>query len=175
MRMRTTITATLFGIALAAAAAGGSTASAASTLCTPGRLQVSLGPAQGGMNATATTFVFTNVSGRTCVLSGYPGMAFIGGKGAMLAKRVIRGGTKLFKDPGARVVPLEPTGTSSFTVGTTMPQATTCPLTMELAITPPGGTTPLFIGTPGARGLYVCPGRVPVVSAVVPGARGALR
>jgi len=176
MRTATATTAIALGMAVVTLATTVGTATAATApLCTPGRLQLSQGSSQGGVGATATTFIFTNVSGRTCALAGYPGMAFIGNKGAVLAKRVVRGGTTLFKDPGARVVTLEPTGTASFSLGSTLPQRTACPLTIELAVTPPGGTTPLFIGTPGARGIYVCAGRKLVVSAVVAGTRGAVR
>lgn len=167
----TTITGAL--VAASVAVMPGAASAAQSPLCTPGRLQASIGTTQGGAGAVATTVILTNVSGRTCALGGYPGMAFIGDKGAILARRVTRGGTTLFKDPGPRVVTLEPTGAASFSVGSVTPQSAPCALTGEVAVTPPGARTSLYIGTPGARGIYVCPHRKLVVSAVVAGTRGA--
>lgn len=176
MRLMNIATVVTGALAVASMATLSSTASAAqASVCTPGRLQAAIGTTQGGAGSIATTVVLTNASGRTCVLAGYPGMAFIGGNGAVLARRVTRGGTALFRDPGARIVTLEPTGVASFSLGSVMPQRTPCPRTVEVAVTPPGARTSLYIGTPGARGIDVCAGRKLVVSAVVAGMRGALR
>jgi hypothetical protein len=52
---------------------------AQSTRCTAGDLQLSLGGGDAAAGTAYRTLRFTNVSGRSCTLQGYPGVSYVAG------------------------------------------------------------------------------------------------
>lgn len=165
-------------IALGAAAtllitAGPATAKVAPARCTNAALAASQGVGQAGAGSVSAVFVLTNKGSRTCVLGGYPGMAFIGQGGTVLRSTVKRGGTTLFTNPGPKVITLKKGAAASYSLGFTEPQSAKCARTTRVRITPPGSTTQLSLATAGAKAAYVCPGQPMVVSAMVAGRAGA--
>lgn len=149
------------------------TATAAPSRCTNAALQASQGLSQAGAGSTSTVFVLTNKGSRTCVLGGYPGMAFIGQGGTVVRSTVKRGGTTLFSNPGPKVITLKKGAAASYSLGSIDPQSGNCARTTRVRITPPGSTTQLSLATVGAKAVYVCPGQPMVVSAMVAGRAGA--
>ncbi len=148
-------------------------ATAAPARCTNAVLKASQGLGQAGAGSASTVFVLTNTGARTCVLGGYPGMAFIGRGGTVLRSTVKRGGTTLFTNPGPKLITLKKGAAASYSLGFTEPQSATCARTTRVRITPPGATTQLSLATTGAKAAYVCPGQPMVVSALVAGREGA--
>ncbi len=148
-------------------------AAAAPPRCATTGLQVSQGLNQGGAGTASTVFALRNASGRTCLLGGYPGMAFRTATGTLLRGTVRRGGSTAFRDPGAKVITLAPGGSASYSLAYTDPQTSTCRRTGQVQVTPPGATTSLTLRTPGQNAIWVCPGMPMTVSAVVAGRRGA--
>ncbi|MCU0307940.1 MAG: DUF4232 domain-containing protein [Thermoleophilia bacterium] len=144
-------------------------AQAATPRCEVGRLAVTLGPAQAGAGNQEQVYVLTNVSGRTCQLRGYPGMGFLAADGRLLRGTVTRGSTTLFRDPGPRTLLVRPGGRVSYSLGYVTPQTRACPVTAEVEVTPPNAVSTIFVRSR----IPVCAGQPMVVSAVVPGTRGA--
>ncbi len=150
-------------------------AAAAPPRCATTGLQVSQGLNQGGAGTASTVFALRNASGRTCLLGGYPGMAFRvhGNDNEWKYVTVRRGGSTAFRDPGAKVITLAPGGSASYSLAYTVPQTSTCKRTGQVQVTPPGATTSLTLRTPGQNTIWVCPGMPITVSALVAGRRGA--
>ncbi len=146
---------------------------AAPPRCATTGLQVSQGLNQAAAGTASTVFALRNVSGRTCLLDGYPGMAFRTATGTLLRGTVRRGGSTVFRDPGAKVITLAPGGSASYSLAYTVPQTSTCRRTGQVQVTPPGATTSLTLRTPGQNDIWVCPGMPITVSALVAGRRGA--
>ena len=158
-------------LALAAGATllGASAAQAATPRCVTERLAVTLGPSDAGAGNESQVYVLTNVSGRTCLLGGYPGMAFLSSTGKVLRGTVARGSTTLFRDPGPRTLTLRPGARVSYSLGFISPQTSACRTTAEVEVTPPNATRTLLVRSR----VSVCPGQPMTVSALVPGTRGA--
>ncbi len=150
-------------------------AAAAPPRCATTGLQVSQGLNQAAAGTASTVFALRNASGRTCLLGGYPGMAFRvhGNDNEWKYVTVRRGGSTAFRDPGAKVITLAPGGSASYSLAYTAPQTSTCRRTGQVRVTPPGATTSLTLRTPGQNVIWVCPGMPMTVSALVAGRRGA--
>lgn len=73
----------------------GNSAASASNLCKSSDLRLSLGGGDAGAGTTYRSLVFTNVSGRTCVIQGFPGVSYVGGDdGHQVGPAAYRDGTK---------------------------------------------------------------------------------
>lgn len=168
MRARAT-TLTIAGlIGLGAAAVPATAAEAmAAPACTPGRLAVSLGGSDGTAGSVVQTVVLRNVSGRTCRLGGYPGMAFYAASGAVLRSTVSRATTP-FGNVRPRTLVVRPGARASYGLLYVEPQTGPCPTTAEVAVTPPNATRSLLV----AARIPVCAGQPMTVSPIVPGAAG---
>lgn len=144
----------------AAAAAATTKAAAASTLttaagatttlqqdgCVVGELRVTLGQAQGAAGSTELPLVFTNVSGRTCVLDGFPGVSYVqgGADGAQVGAAATRSGAS------AGAVTLAPDSTATAMVRAVEVQnypADTCAPTpvAGLRVYPPNDTGSIYV------------------------------
>ncbi len=175
MSMTTTMRAGVGVAGVAALLLAVSPLAAAPPRCATTGLQVSQGLNQAAAGTVSTVFALRNASGRTCLLGGYPGMAFRvqGNDNEWKYVTVRRGGSTAFRDPGAKVITLAPGGSASYSLAYTVPQTSTCKRTGQVQVTPPGATTSLTLRTPGQNAIWVCPGMPITVSAVVAGRRGA--
>ncbi|MFC9516524.1 DUF4232 domain-containing protein [Nocardiaceae bacterium NPDC056970] len=135
----------------AAAASTPMTAAGATTAqqqagCVVSELRLTLGQAQGAAGSTELPLVFTNVSGRTCVLDGFPGVSYVqgGADGAQVGAAATRSGAST----GA--VTLTPGSTSTAMVRAVEVQnypADTCAPTpvAGLRVYPPNDTGSIFV------------------------------
>ncbi|MCW4355799.1 DUF4232 domain-containing protein [Hoyosella sp. YIM 151337] len=61
--------------------------------CTTAELDVSLGEPQGAAGSTVYALIFTNVSGDTCTLQGFPGVSYVtGADGSQIGRAAERSG-----------------------------------------------------------------------------------
>lgn len=134
--------------------------------CTLDELTVTSPGTQGAAGHQAAVIIFQNRGSRTCVLTGYPGVAALdqGGKPVANAERTPTGfvGGLASSSESLPVLHLAPSEQASATVeGTSVPQggATGCPTYSALAVTPPGETrsVTLPVGLPGCSPLQVHP------------------
>lgn len=144
----------------AAAAAATTKAAAASTLmtaagtaaaqqqagCVASELRLTLGQTQGAAGSTELPLVFTNVSGRTCVLDGFPGVSYVqgGADGAQVGAAATRSG----KTTGP--VTLAPNATATAMVRAVevrnYPEDTCAPTPVAgLRVYPPNDTGSIFV------------------------------
>jgi len=74
--------------------AAGTTAAQQQAGCVVSELRLTLGQGQGAAGSTELPLVFTNVSGRTCVLDGFPGVSYVqgGADGAQVGAAATRSG-----------------------------------------------------------------------------------
>ncbi|MFI6599878.1 DUF4232 domain-containing protein [Nonomuraea sp. NPDC050536] len=105
--------------------------------CGTAQLQVTLGHVDAGAGNRYAPLVFTNRSGTTCTLYGYPGLIMIDKQGDALRTRVRR-------EPGPRhTVTVKPGRSASAIVHWTVIQVgseTTCPAPYRLMVIPPDET-----------------------------------
>jgi len=113
--------------------------------CLTAELTVSLGPGNGAAGSTYYPIEFTNASGTTCSLYGYPGVSFIAASGAQV-------GAAAAEDPTypRLLVTLTPGSTVHaelrITDAQNYPPSTCDPVTaQQLKIFPPGQTSALNI------------------------------
>lgn len=122
----------------------GSSSAAGSTRCHASDLTVahaSNGAAAGSLSERVT---FTNTSGATCTLTGYPGMQMLGAQGQHLTTTVHRGAASSVPPVPERTVTLAPGGTASFIAGwadATGYAGATCPTSTQVEITAPNDYT----------------------------------
>lgn len=163
------------GALIAGAIAGitaASSATAAPPRCANSTLSAANGQGEGAAGTETSVFILRNTGRATCILGGYPGMAFISARGTVLANRVTRGSSVAFRDPGPRTITLRPGGTASYSLAWNGPQDAPCPTTARVLVTPPGSRQSLSLRTPGSTSISVCTGRPLIVSALVAGSRG---
>lgn len=153
-------------------ATAATSAAAAPPRCANSVLGLRPGPTDGAAGTLESVFVFRNAGRATCILGGYPGMAFISASGKVLANRVTRGSSVAFHDPGPRTITLRPGATASYSLAWNDAQTSPCPTTARVLVTPPGSRASITMRTPGATAISVCKGRPLIVSAVVAGSRG---
>ncbi len=139
-------------------------------MCQVAQLRVAAQTPNGAAGQIELTIGLTNVSPTACTLYGYPGLQLLDGNGAPLPTSVVRGGTTFgptaANQPPAQVT-LAPQATAAFTlhyedvpVGT----ETTCPVSAEVEVTPPGNVGHTAI----ALAIAPCGGGTVHVSPVYP-------
>ena len=113
--------------------------------CANGSLQVKLGPAQGYAGGVYRAIDFTNTSGASCTLYGYPGVSLVSGTHAQIgpaAKRTAtEQATRITLAPGA-------TGNTLLQIvnARNFPTATCSPVqATELRIYPPDQTAAVYL------------------------------
>jgi len=134
--------------------------------CTLDELNVTSPGTQGAAGHQAAVIVFENRGSRTCVLTGYPGVAALDQSGHQVAQaeRTPTGSIGGLSSAGEAlpVVTVAPAGKASATVeGTSVPVggASGCPTYSALEVTAPGETRSarLDVGLPGCSPLQVHP------------------
>jgi hypothetical protein len=128
-------------------------------LCRLSELSVTAGQSSGGAGQIVVPVLFRNVSSRTCLLQGYPGVAGLNAAGQQAAQAVR---TPFGQSGVPAPVTLAPGKVASAPVqGTDVPSgnATTCPQYASLLVTPPGETRSQRVqaSLPGCGGLRVGP------------------
>jgi hypothetical protein len=99
------------------------------------------GAAAGSLSARIT---FTNISGATCTLAGYPGMQLLDAQGNALPTTVHRGAASSVPPVAERTVTLAPGATASFIAGwadATGYSGDTCPTSTKVEVTAPNDYT----------------------------------
>ncbi len=116
--------------------------------CLNAQLAVSLTPGSPGAGQIYTSLVFTNTSTTPCILSGHPGVSYVGGSDGHQV------GTSAARDAGTvTTVTLAPSGTASATLHETnyldFDQTLCKPVKTEgLRVYPPGSTRSFFVRRP---------------------------
>ncbi|HMD46166.1 MAG TPA: DUF4232 domain-containing protein [Acidimicrobiales bacterium] len=118
---------------------------AGTVACSAAQLQMTPRPGSGAAGTIELSVAFVNISGRPCLINGYPGMELLAAGGSPLPTNVVRGGGPGFPGvPGANAPPspfvLAPEASAAFSlayedvpVGT----ETSCPTSAQAEITPP--------------------------------------
>jgi hypothetical protein len=150
-------------------------ASSSWPVCSTFQLHLAGGWSGAGLGNVATQITLTNVSGRACTLSGYPGVALIGAGGQLLVTHASPATTGAYMFPAVAPhrVALAPGGIATFMLaygdnpsgpGLTEPYDVACPVTSAVRVILPGthefGTADVSIAP--------CEGLVDV-SPIVPG------
>lgn len=164
--------------ATAPAAVSGAGANAAGA-CATSTLKAAIGPANGAAGSAYVPIRFTNVSSRTCTLSGYPGVSFVTGPAG---SQVGNAADRMPPPNGpARPVTLAPGAVASAVLqiadaGNFYPASRCRPASGPyLRVYPPGQTGALFISTGFGAGV-ACASRAVTtlhVGPVQPGANPA--
>lgn len=89
---------------------------AAAGWCTDSGISISASGIQGAMGHRAITLVLVNRSGASCVVEGYPDIAFASSDGGELDVPVTHGSSYLAQDPGRHAVTLSPGTTAKATL-----------------------------------------------------------
>ncbi len=140
--------------------------------CPTRGLQVKPGISQGTAGSIYQVIDFTNISGITCTLFGYPGVSFVttGSGGGIIGAPAARNGS-----PAARLVTLAPGSTANAQLQIVQAgnfPASRCHLVTAhtLQVYPPNQTTPTFLSYTS----QTCskPLRILVISVVQPGSGG---
>ena len=128
-----------------ASAPSASPAGAATQACANGSLQLKLGPAQGYAGGVQEAIDFTNVSGASCTLYGYPGVSLVSSSQAQLGLAATRATTAPVKlitlAPGA-------TGNAMLQIANALnfPSATCSPAkATDLRVYPPNQTAAVYL------------------------------
>jgi hypothetical protein len=90
------------------------TSAAAASNCQPSQLHFSLVKFGQAANQPAAYFQYTNTSGATCTLDGYPGLQPYTSSGQAIGNATGRGGSMLISDPGPHLVSLTPGSAAYF-------------------------------------------------------------
>lgn len=133
---------------------------ATSPLCSSAQLSITIGEASAGLGHNSIPIHFTNVSGETCTLSGYPGVDVIDATGARMSATRTRSGYLGGLSGNSTSLPLLTLGAGQ--VGTAIVEALNhpqydsdpqCRSYVRLTVTPPNLTQsvdiPLVSVTPG--------------------------
>jgi Protein of unknown function (DUF4232) len=107
--------------------------------CDVNDLRLSRGTVGAAAGNVAFDFIFTNVSGSTCYLYGFPGMQMMDSAGKPLLPTPSRNGGQVIADNVPHRVDLAPGATASFTVGSVDPGVVQggCPVSASVVVTPP--------------------------------------
>jgi hypothetical protein len=114
--------------------------------CPTSGLSVKLGPANGAAGSSFIPIVFTNTSGSSCSLFGYPGVSFVTGPGG---SQIGSAAARVATQPAANIV-LAAGGMANASLRVVDAEnfpAASCQLTTAstLKVFPPGQTAPLYI------------------------------
>jgi hypothetical protein len=113
----------------------------ASATCTRAQLGVRQNGTQGTAGTVHGAWVFTNRSGTSCVLNGYPGLQLYGKAG-----RPIHTSVQDDLSPAPSEVTLAPGGSATFlSTYSDVPSGRPCPVSSVAQITAPGADASLFI------------------------------
>ncbi|WP_037075432.1 DUF4232 domain-containing protein [Pseudonocardia spinosispora] len=127
--------------------------------CHSAMLALSLGRGGGAAGSVYQSLRFTNVSGKTCTLQGFPGVSYVtGDNGTQVGEPAVRVGTK------GDVVTVAPGATASVELGMVNVgnyDAAVCKPTpvKGLRVYPPNETASLFIPSPGTGCAGTPPGQ----------------
>jgi hypothetical protein len=153
----------------------GTVAPAPLAQCSTGALRISLGPAGATAGSLYYSLAFTNVSGTSCSLYGYPGVSFVSGPGgAQLGGPAARDTAA-----GPALVTLAPGASAHAAVqveqAQNYPAATCQPVTAHwLRVYPPGQFAPLYADLTALTCTGAIPGGTTLgIYAVTPGATGS--
>jgi hypothetical protein len=142
--------------------------------CVTSALAASIGPGSGAAGSTYYPIEFTNTSGATCTLYGYPGVSFVAAPGtAQLGGTAARNSTF-----SPKVVTLAPGAVAHASVQVVVAQsypASLCkPVTAHfLRVYPPGQVAPLYASLTAMTCTGAIPGRSTLgIYVVRPGANG---
>jgi uncharacterized protein DUF4232 len=148
--------------------------------CQPAALRLSLGPpVSGATSQYVTMLALTNVSAAGCDLDGYPGVAVLGGTGAVLPFDVRWGGGQMLTRSVPALVPLAPGATAYLGIDKWACFGRTYATSRTVQVIPPNDYQPLTLTTMRRVPLiYYCPagdpGHVIRVSPVEPSPRSVL-
>lgn len=128
-----------------APAQSASPAVAAAPACVNGSLQVKLGSGEGYAGGVDEAIEFTNISGASCTLYGYPGVSLVSGSQAQIGLPAKRDTTGLVK-----LITLAPGATGNAVVqivdALNFPAATCSPAkSTDLRVYPPGQTAAVYL------------------------------
>jgi uncharacterized protein DUF4232 len=139
--------------------------------CDVQNLRLTSGAVGAAAGNRAYDFVFTNISGGTCYLFGFPGMQMLDGSAGRLQPVPSRRAGNVFSDTTPHHVDLAPGGTASFTVGSVAPGVVPsgCPVSVWAEVTPPNSFNHVTI--PASITVCAKP-HEPYISPVVPGSNG---
>ncbi|MGH9307666.1 MAG: DUF4232 domain-containing protein [Acidimicrobiales bacterium] len=139
-------------------ASGTSTPAGSSNRCRTSQLSVALdSSASGGAAAGSVgfTYVFTNTSGTTCTLEGYPGLGLLDAAGHPIHTDVLRGhGASTVPPEPVTTVSMAPAGKAWFALGfadQTGYGSAQCPKSTSLAVTAPNAYDHLTITGAGGQ------------------------
>ena len=116
--------------------------------CRIEQLSVRWTPAGVALGHAAVQFTFRNTSGASCTLFGFPGLQLLDARGASLPTYVNWGHDYIVQPETPTLVTLPPDGEASFLLGYTDDPGRfglTCPISTQVAITPPNETRSLVI------------------------------
>ncbi|ROO85299.1 uncharacterized protein DUF4232 [Actinocorallia herbida] len=139
---------------------------AAGERCHTSELKASIGPNSPGAGQSNFALVLTNASDRTCTVRGYPGLAFVNGKGEQITPDPEREPSDV-----RRTVTLAPGAGawSGLTYGSPAISGVTTVTPEALLITPPDETTSISVPWTGGEVSNTGKASVPRVSPLRPG------
>jgi hypothetical protein len=126
--------------------------------CTVSQLSVRQTSSNGAAGSIGLTYAFTNISGSTCSLFGYPGMLMLNASGKPLPTTVVRAPSVVVPAVSEHTVVLAPNAIASFYAGYSDVSASSCPQASRLEVTPPNAYDHLVIST----SIAPCRGRINV-------------
>jgi len=126
--------------------------------CTVSQLSVRQTSSNGAAGSIGLTYAFTNISGSTCSLFGYPGMLMLNASGKPLPTTVVRAPSVVVPSVAEHTVVLAPNAIASFYAGYSDVSASSCPQASRLEVTPPNAYDHLVIST----SIAPCRGRINV-------------
>jgi hypothetical protein len=108
-------------------------------MCATSQLSVAQTGGDAGAGNLYFYLVFTNTSGSTCHLTGYPGVSLLDGSGKQLGQPATR------EHPGYAAVVLKTGASASDTIHTANQQGTCLPTSKSLRVYPPGNTASVTV------------------------------
>ena len=145
---------------------GGQDGSGGSGACTSSELKATIGPDHPGAGQENYSLVFTNKSGHTCSVRGFPGFAFLNSAGEQVSVDPEREGG------GAQTIRLTPGMSASATLSFTNPDMTDAPTVTPAAalLTPPDTRSSIRVHWAGGAVSATGKESAPKISTLSPGA-----
>jgi hypothetical protein len=128
------------------------------TRCHTSELSLSVGDSEGAAGTIYTTFVFTNISSRSCTMFGFPGVSYLNGS-TQVAAPATRSGI----DPA--LITLAPGATAHSVVANSNIACGTPTMAPTVRIYPPDETAPIDLAAAATGSFAVCATRVQAVDA----------
>jgi hypothetical protein len=115
--------------------------------CHTAGLALSLQGVEGAAGSRFATFLFTNKTGVSCTLFGFPGAQLLDAQNNPLPTSVMRDGNQLSTQPGPTLVTVPAGGSAKFLMhwGVVPVGNETCPTSSQLEVTPPDEFDSLII------------------------------